>query len=343
MRILLIRLSSLGDVVLATPIPRLLRNHFPEAAIDVVVAEEFADVWRANPRIDRVITVDRSRGPVRSARIVANQFATTYDVVIDLQRNVRSYFLRGNRAQRLLRYSKCRLQKLSLVWLKHSSKPLPHICKRYIDAIAVLGVTDDGEGLEVWLPEERGSTVYPPAQRRPPEGRILGIAPGARHMTKRWLSDRFVSVAQYFQKQQWQVILFGSNSERILCEQIASGLDPALTTIAAGCTIYDALRMVDRCTLVVSNDSAMVHLAAARRVPVVVIYGSTVPALGFTPYRVPHRIVEADVACRPCTHIGRSRCPLGHFECMQQVHVQSVVSAIETIVSMGASGEYQSR
>jgi heptosyltransferase-2 len=329
--ILVIRLSSLGDVVLATPVARLLSTTFPDAELHVAVAGEFADVWRSNPYVARLVTVDRRLSARAMADAVRDQLLPRYDVVVDLQRNIRSYALRRGRAMRLLRSSKHRAEKLALVWLKRSPAQSIHVAQRFIAALKPLGIGDDGMGLEFWLPEERGALSYPPRRRVALSDQVLSIAPGARHATKQWIPERFAAVARVFQERGWQIVLFGSEAERPLCEQIARTLDPERTIIFAGLPLVESVRVLDRCQAIVSNDSAMVHIAAARGVPVVAIYGSTVPELGFTPYRVRHHIVETELGCRPCTHIGRARCPLGHFGCMVGVTVGDVVHAVRHI------------
>ncbi|MCS7303394.1 MAG: glycosyltransferase family 9 protein [Candidatus Kapabacteria bacterium] len=344
MRILVIRLSSLGDVVLSTPVVRLLRRCFPAATIDVAVAKEFAPVWLHNPRVDRVIAVDRSRSAWDMAQAVRKELASYYDVVVDLQRNARSIALRWGRAGFVLRSSKHRIEKLLLVWAKRKPLVQTHVVERYIHALAPLGISNDGEGLEVWLPEERIMPIYPPLVRERPAQRTIGIAPGSRHATKQWLPERFAEVAQHFQRQGWKVVLLGSRQEHSLCATIAKQLDPKRTENAAGVSLEETIRLLDSCHVVLSNDSAAVHLAAARRVPVAVVYGSTVPEFGFTPYRVPSCIIEASIPCRPCTHIGRSRCPRGHFACMRSIESKQVAEQLQRFVAATVlSGEDQSR
>lgn len=343
MRILLIRLSSLGDVLLATPVVRVLRRAFPHAQIDVAVAQEFAAVWEHNPYVNRVITVDRSLDAWSMASKAQRAMAVRYDVTIELQRNIRSRALRWGRAYRVLGSPKFRLQKLLMVASKRTFRPLPHVVERYFRALEPLGIADDRDGLELWLPEERAAAMYPPLDRQPPAELTIGIAPGARHYTKRWLPSGFTGVAHTLQRHGWRVMAFGSASERELCELVVSGLDQERTLNAAGRSLLETARLLDRCTLLLSNDSAAVHLAAARRVPVVVVYGSTVPALGFTPYHVPYRAVEVALSCRPCTHIGRSSCPRGHFGCMHQVTAGHVLAAIASLeATTVASGEDRS-
>ncbi|MCX7930672.1 MAG: glycosyltransferase family 9 protein, partial [Chlorobi bacterium] len=251
--------------------------------------------------------------------------------VVDLQCNLRSWAIRRKKAPEILRYAKHRIEKLALVWFKMRCVHIGHVAERYIQALAPLDVVDDGDGLELWLPDERGEAVYPPRMRSVPDTPALGIAPGARHATKQWIPDNFIALAQTFQKRGWQIILLGSAAERTLCASIARQLESSLTLDVSGSSLYDSVRAVDHCCVVVANDSAVVHLAAARRIPVVTIYGSTVPELGFTPFRVPHRVVEANVWCRPCSHIGRARCPLGHFACMRAITPHRVIAAVEEL------------
>ncbi len=345
--ICIVRISSLGDILLASPLLRLLRHRYPMARIDVVTSKFFADMLRYNPHLTSIIGIDTILGVqgIISARSktkdsfyqLDSNLSNKYDVIIDLQRNLRSILFRFGQAKKIKKIKKHRLQKILLVRCKRGigGKTLP-IPLRYMDAAAQLGITDDGRGLEFWLPEERFIGEYLPEkrklrslasivlERRP----IIAFAPGARHFTKRWLPERFAELGNLlYAKYKAQIILIGGEDDIALCQKIAGMVTFSIEN-KAGISLFDSVRALDRCDAVVTNDSAAMHIAASRHVPAVAIFGSTVRELGFEPFRSPYFIAEAELPCRPCSHIGLDRCPEGHFNCMKKVNSSVVLNLL---------------
>jgi ADP-heptose:LPS heptosyltransferase len=313
--ILVIRLTSLGDVVLATPIVRMLQRVYPEASIDVAVDERFAEVWNKNPHVHHVYAV--ANGGEHHIN------AQPYDLVVDLQRNRRSgriiKRMREAGSTRVLQYPKHRLEKLALVYCKRKPKNVTHIVQRYAEPLRELGLSIDSGGLELWPQpgEPLAQEEHTDQQRR----LRIGIAPGAQHETKRYPAVLMAKVVRHLVVDHGaEVVLLGGKADVALCDEIGTASGLPVTRADGATTIEATVRVLDTLDAVVSCDSAIVHMSAARSLPVVVVYGSTAPEFGFTPYGVPHMIVQAeDVACRPCTHIGRSSCPKGHFHCMNTI------------------------
>ena len=216
--ILLIRLSSLGDVLLTSPLARELRRAYSEATgerllLDVCTGAAESEIYRHNPHCDAVYAYNRSwsRGEIEAwkrdilAELAAREGAKRYDLVLDLQRNARSRRVRAGLGACVRVLSKPRLRTLALLALGAKARSLgalPHVVERYRDATKG-AAKDDGEGLEFWLPEERAGAVYPPLARIPPTPSVIadkslvriGIAPGAKHATKRWLPSYFAEAA----------------------------------------------------------------------------------------------------------------------------------------------------
>ncbi len=333
----------MGDVLLTTPFIRQLRHSMPSARIDIITGAKFEEILRHNPQLDNVHSYRRDATPADIAQfrseILTSLNSGKFDLVIDLQRNRRSARLRRAMGVSLVKLNKYRLPKLALVYAKAKALGnLPHVADRYRQTATQPEVEDDGDGLELWLPEERHLTEYPPRSRIvPPQPALrIALAPGAGHATKRWLPEGFAAAAaEVAKKYNATIVLLGGPEERDLCEGIRQQIGEGTTTInAAGAdSVYQTARELDRCSLLLTNDSAAVHIAAARRIPVVCIYGSTVPAFGFSPYRVPQRIVEfQELGCRPCTHIGRAACPKGHFSCMRGIESSDVTTAIYSLL-----------
>jgi len=331
----------MGDILLITPILRELRTHFPNARIDMIVAKRFSEIIRYNPYLSTVIELDTTESTAKILRknreIRNNILNRQYDVVIDEQINIRSFLLRLGLGKITYKLDKFRRQKLELVWFKKGrGKQINQITERYRQTAASLGIEDDGRGLELWLPEESDLGFYPPAQRTtiitPPKR--LAIAPGAQHFTKRWIPEHFATTARIFHEQfDTQIVLLGGKDDDEICTRVCNLIPFSITDSSGATSIYDTARILDSCDGLICNDSGIMHLAAARQVPVVAIFGSTVQEFGFAPFRVPHSVVEVELGCRPCTHIGKSECPKGHFNCMNLITAEEVVERTTSLKS----------
>lgn len=332
--ILIIRLSSLGDVVLSTPLVRQLHRTYPEAVIDVMVHERFAEVWKNNPHVRHVWDVDpRAHHQLHSTlklRMRASVADGRYDMVVDLQHNHRSRRLRRGLGRTVVHAPKHRLEKLALVWLKRYPDAITSVVSRYRSCVEHLPLALDVEGPEVWLPEERAMGAYG-GWTTAPTGRIA-LAPGAQHATKRWPAERYVELCdRLWSEAGLTPVLLGSVADSDVCAAIANASMAPVQRTDGATNVEQTLRVLDTCDALVTNDSGVMHLGAARHRPIVAIFGSTVPAFGFAPYGTPHVIVEHAVACRPCTHIGRSSCPKGHFACMQGISVDAVIDGLRSL------------
>ncbi|GBD06961.1 Lipopolysaccharide core heptosyltransferase RfaQ [bacterium HR21] len=336
LRIAVLRLSSLGDILLATPLLRQLRRSFPEAELVAVVRRRYVELLQANPRLTAVLPyqsegvfwqAERERRQLRQGlRSPAEELW-----IVDLHRNWRTWYLRWGARARLLRAPKQRWRKLLLVWAKRWGwwRLLP-VPERYRQAVAELGIEDDGEGLEFWLPEERSAAVYPPALRPyPVEVRRVALVPGARHATKRWVADHVVTLGRLLRCRGYEVVVVGDPADPA-AERLAAAIAPDVECVRTP-SLFEVARYLDGVDLVVANDTGLLHVAAARRIPVVALFCSTVPELGFAPVGVPSIVVQYPLPCRPCTPIGRELCPLGHFRCAWELRPEHVFHALEVL------------
>jgi heptosyltransferase-2 len=355
--ILVIRLSSMGDVVLTTALLQELRESFPNVHIAMVTQKSFADVIRFHPSLSAVYEYDKEASETKKQTLrglMAVELPHSqphFDVCIDLQDNRHSKFLRKGLADKILTINKHRWQKLRLVYTK-TRKALPHVTERYRDvASSILTSSQHHKNLEIWLPEERENTQYFPQERAKHRNPLvahqytIALAPGAHHATKRWSITGFMEVAWNFMKQlHARIVLVGGQGDAELCQAIQQNLlermsvDPETAIelksddwcqdFSGDVTILETLRVLDSTAMLVTNDTGVMHIAAARQIPVVAVFGSTTTDLGFTPYGVPHEIVQQKgLECRPCSHIGRADCPRKHFRCMNDVMPEQVFSA----------------
>ncbi|MCX6140109.1 MAG: glycosyltransferase family 9 protein [Candidatus Kapabacteria bacterium] len=228
---------------------------------------------------------------------------------------------------------KHRLEKLALVWLKKRPAVVTSIVARYRKPLEHLPLALDTDGCEVWLPEERNAGVYLNAKPLAGTSHRIALAPGAHHATKRWQAAKYAQLAQTLTNSYGkQIVLVGGPADVDLCSVVAEAAGVDILRLDGSTSIESTVRALDTCQAIVTNDSGVMHMAAARQVPVVAVFGSTVKDLGFAPYAVPSTVVEHDVSCRPCSHIGRSSCPKGHFRCMESISVEQVLEALTTFI-----------
>ncbi len=330
MKILIIRLSSLGDVILSSFVVRLVRNAFPNSTVDFLVASEFAEVFKYNPRITNLIVYDKSKPflyHICNTLSIINP--KNYDVIIDLQNNLRSWVYSLGKSSTIFRFKKRRLFKLLTVTFKKRAGDIRPIPVLYANSFPTLERYDDGLGLELWTTKD--ISEYLPHNRNFNLNHIqrVAIAPGAKHFSKRLPLEKFIALVDLLQSNfSAEIYLIGGKEDQHICQSIAQRFRN-VSNFAGKLSVVDTAELLDTVDFVISNDSSAVHIASARRRPVIQIFGSTVPEFGFIPFRTPFKIVENNsVNCRPCTHYGKSYCPKKHFRCMNEIAPEHIFDAV---------------
>ncbi len=319
-KILIIRLSSLGDILLSTPVLRSIKKKYPEAVIDFVVKKDFKDSVLFNPNLSRIYVYDKDR----LERLAAELNSRSYNLIIDIQNNFRSRALTRLLNTKTLRFKKPAIKKMMLVWFKiNLLGEIKTIPERYA---AASNVALDDRGLDLFLPHD----ILPSLD---PQKRYIGFCPGAKHFTKRWLSEYFVEVGNGLVKSGYIIVLFGGEAEKELCTELSAKINGCINMQNDNNLFHIAANM-KLCKLIISNDSGLMHTAAAVGTPVAAIFGSTVREFGFAPYGVKNLILEnKSLSCRPCSHIGKSGCPKGHFNCMKEIRPQFVLKSVEKFLA----------
>ncbi len=315
--ILIIRLSSLGDVLLTTPVVRSLKKKFPSAEIDFLVKPQYKEALKHNPYLRNIFEYV----PKNLKEIIKTLRNNKYDFVLDLQNNLRSRKVRKALKTKTYVFHKPTFEKFMLVHFKKNYFggvfPIPY---RY--ALAVKDLQLDNEGLDLFLPKDLAPVIKK-------EENYIGFCPGARHFTKRYPAEYFVRLGKLLGKEGFQIAIFGGKDDTEICSEIASKI-PNAKNLCNENKLFETAVNIKECKAVICNDSGLMHTAAAVKTPVVAIFGSTVKEFGFVPFGVKNIILERnDVPCRPCSHIGREKCPKKHFDCMRKLTPEEVFA--ETI------------
>ncbi|MDX2286902.1 MAG: glycosyltransferase family 9 protein [Bacteroidia bacterium] len=315
-RILLIRFSSIGDIVLTTPVIRSLREAHPDWELHMLVKPGMEAALGANPRLDRI---HRWRG----AETLRELKRLDFSHILDLQHNLRSLRVRLALGAPASVFPKYNLEKYLLVRFKRSLRPIPHVVFRYAETLRPLGAALDAGGLEFFVPPEAEAEAD--AQFRAwgldRQGPVLAVVLGATYRTKRWPPAHF---AELIRLRGGPVLLLGGPDARADADAILAQA-PAADGVGQFSLAVSAALM-RRCSAVLTHDTGMMHIAAAFGMQIYSLWGSTVPAFGMTPFRTGHAVLENQgLGCRPCSKLGHDACPLGHFRCMEDLRPQDVL------------------
>lgn len=324
-RIAVIRLSSLGDVVLTLPTVQALKRAFPGAAIDYWTKEEYAAVVEHDPAIAHVRKLERDARRIEDLVSMSAELEER-DLIVDLHSNLRSRVLSFQPRIPVLRAPRYRLRRSLLVharWLK--PQPVPPAVARFGAALAPLGLAADGAPeLHCDAASARWAEEWIRARGAAP---AVALAPGARHATKRWPEDSWCALVDRLCAAAIPIVAFSLKSERDGSPRLAERIERAR---GAWCCepLPRMAALLSHCRAAVSCDSGLMHVAAARGVPVVAMFGSTAPELGFAPSGPGHTVLCRHEPCQPCTLHGRERCPKRHFRCMTELRDGEVWAAL---------------
>jgi heptosyltransferase-2 len=340
--IALIRFSSLGDVVLITPVVRNLRREYPDARITVVTRRPYDELFYADPDVDRVVALggkldrDGLPGVEAAVQALSNE---RFDTVLDLQGNLKSWYLsRRIRAQKRFRYPKQRLARLKLVHMKKLAQPILPTVDRY-NAVLPKVPAD----VRVRLPRVRLSVaarnwaaVESRRTRLPSIVTTVGAHPGAHWATKRWPESYFADcLARVAEKERARVFLFGSAPERDLLERIVALMPHIQSVIYCGYPIQRVGALVEHCDVFLANDSGLMHLAAALSVPTVSLFGPTHPGLGFAPQGPRNRVFFGYAHCSPCSLHGERPCYQRRRYCLERIEPAKVSEVMSEVLTEG--------
>lgn len=320
-RILIIRLSSLGDILLTTPFIRSLKSKFPKISIDVLIREEYADTLKLNNYLDNLYFYNKDEQINKN--LIESLKLNNYDFVIDLQNNLRSRKITKVLNIDYARFFKHSFDKFLLVNFKiNRLKPEENIPARYAKTIKDFSL--DNKRLDLF-------TDRFPDKKIAGKNNLIGFCPGARHFTKRWPKENFIELGNKLSDSGYTVLLFGGKSDRELCSEISRQINGSID-LSNDNNLLQTVADMKLCKIIICNDSGLMHVASSTNAKVVAIFGSTVKEFGFTPYKCDHLILENNsLTCRPCSHIGRESCPKKHFECMKSLKPETVFNKIQAL------------
>jgi ADP-heptose:LPS heptosyltransferase len=323
MKFLVIRFSSIGDIVQASPVLRCLKKKYPDAEVHLVTKYAFRSVTEANPYVDKF---HYYKGDLRT--LIRDLRTEEFDTVIDLHKNIRSLLIRLGLGKRVLSYDKQTLRKILLTQFHINLMKPRHVTDMFLDTVRPLGVEDDGEGLDHFIPD---AEVLPEGLM--PSGireRYIALCIGATYATKKLPVERLVELCS---RLIGPVVLVGGKEDVAEGEQIAANFPGRVINACGKCSLHQSALIVRDATLVISHDTGMQYISCALQKPVLAIWGGTSPKLRFGPYygyahpKIHMDFLTPGLRCQPCSAYGKKKCPKGHFDCMMKLDLAAVAVA----------------
>ncbi|MBP5983223.1 MAG: glycosyltransferase family 9 protein [Fluviicola sp.] len=319
MKLLIVRFSSIGDVVLTTPVVRCLKQQLPDVTIHYITKKAFLPVLVNNPYIDRVITIEKSVDEV-----LEELKSEAYDYVIDLHHNVRTLRLKRALKTRSFAFPKENIRKFLLTQFKYNILPKVHVVDRYFEAVKHLGVTSDGLGCDIVLTEKDQVNL---ADYQLTEKQFLAVAMGAQFATKQLPIDLLVHCLAPINQ---PIVLLGGGMDSERAVAVVQALPTAtIVDLTGKLSLLQSTDITAKASVLLTGDTGLMHLASAMNTPIVSVWGNTVPDFGMYPYfpgnQKQFSIHEVpNLSCRPCSKIGYQSCPKKHFKCMELQDVAAI-------------------
>lgn len=316
MKILVVRFSSIGDIVLTTPVVRCLKQQIPNAEVHVATKAAFANIWENNPYVDKVFKLEKS-----TSALIKQLKEEQYDEIIDLHHNLRSYRISWALGKPVKRFNKLNIRKWIRVNWKWKILPKTHIVDRYIETAKHLKVKNDHKGLDYFLAEKDIVSIpekFPEAFH----SKYVAIALGAQHFTKRIPEEKMIEIIG---KIPYAVLLLGGKDDKDFGDTIVKKFPDRKDIIntAGQYSLNQSASLVQQCHYLVTPDTGLMHIGAAFKKRIVAVWGNTIPGFGMEPYLTEHVNWEVkNLYCRPCSKIGYNKCPKGHFRCMIEQEVR---------------------
>jgi ADP-heptose:LPS heptosyltransferase len=324
MKILIIRFSSIGDVVLTTPVIRCLKQQL-NAEIHYLTKPNFESILNTNPYIDQLHILDKSL--IAKAKELQTE---NFDFVIDLHNNIRTFIFKKTLGVTDYSFPKLNVEKWLLVNFKINKMPNIHIVDRYFEPTKKLGIINDNKGLDYFLPIDF-SFNYSLDVNKP----FIAWAIGAQHFTKRFPILKIIEICN---KINLPIYLLGGKEDATNGDEIAKQSNANVVNLCGKLSLHQSAYVVKNSSLLITNDTGLMHIGAAFQKRIISLWGNTTPLLGMNPYYGNKEVKQAlfenkNISCRPCSKIGFHSCPKKHFKCMEDLDVQSITEEIRLMIS----------
>lgn len=318
MKILVVRFSSIGDIVLTTPILRCIKQQLQNIELHYITKHSFLSVIENNTYVDKVFTIKDSLKDV-----IPQLKKENYDYIIDLHHNVRTLRLKTALGKKSFSFNKLNWEKFLVVNFKKNKLPNIHIVDRYFETVQSLGVNNDGKGLDYFI-NEKDEIDIPSALPSMFHQDYHALVVGGSYFTKQIPITKLKEICA---KSSLPLILLGGKEDAAIAEQVYQLHKNKTINLCGKLNLNQSASVIQQATKVITSDTGLMHIAAAFKKDIISLWGNTIPEFGMGPYLAGKnsQILEVkDLSCRPCSKLGYKKCPKGHFKCMNEIVIPEI-------------------
>ena len=329
-KILIIRFSSIGDIVLTSPVVRCIKKQMPETEIHYLTKKSFSILVESNPYIDKIHLLDDNL-----SKTLKDLESENFDFIIDLHNNIRTFKIKWHLEKPVRSFNKINIRKWLLVNFKLNILPEKHIVQRYLETARRLKVFDDGEGLDYFIPQkdEIKLSDFPLTHLHGYAALVIG----AQHYTKKL---PLIKLKELCEKIQIPVIVIGGIEDSVTGNELEKFFPYKVFNACGKFNLNQSASIIRQSKIVITNDTSMMHIAAAFKKIIHSFWGNTVPIFGMQPYFGSNAKYQSlyksnsflheakNVNCRPCSKIGFQKCPKGHFDCMMKQSFDNLLNEL---------------
>ena len=318
MKILVVRFSSIGDIVLTTPVLRCLKQQLKGVELHFITKQKFLSVIEHNPYVDKFYTIDESL-----TEVIPQLKKENYDYVIDLHHNARTLKLKLALGKKSFSFNKLNWEKFLIVQFKKNTLPQKHIVDRYFEATSALGIINDNKGLDYFIDKKDEIDVVSslPALFHNDYNTLVV---GGSYFTKQIPINKLKEICLL---SSLPVILIGGKEDAAIGEQVYQLHKNKVINLCGKLNLNQSASIIQQSQKVITSDTGLMHIAAAYKKDIISLWGNTIPEFGMGPYlagKDSHILEVKNLSCRPCSKLGYKKCPKGHFKCMNDIDVKTV-------------------
>lgn len=320
-RFLILRFSSIGDIVLTTPVVRCLKQQIPNAEVHYITKPQFKSILESNPYVDKLHILKES-----FTETIQELKQEHFDYIIDLHRNIRTSRFKNRLKIISFSFNKLNWEKWLLVNFKKNKLPNVHIVDRYLDTLKVFDIKNDNKGLDYFIPDKDEVDVLTISDHL--RNGYVAVVVGAYHNTKKLTKNKLVSICKKIEK---PILLLGGPGDKQDGEEIKNAVGNNIYNTCGDFNINQSASLIKQSNVVLTPDTGLMHIASAFKKKIISVWGNTVPEFGMYPYLPDSEseIMEIKgLSCRPCTKIGFKECPKKHFKCINDLKEDYIATKI---------------
>ena len=324
-KFLVIRFSSIGDIVLTTPVIRIIKNQIEDSSIHFLTKKENLSIVNNNPYISKVHILE----PNNFTELTNKLYNEGFDYVIDLHNNIRTARIKKHLKIISFTFKKLNIEKWLIVNFKYNKLPKVHIVDRYLDTLKAFGVENDNNGLDYFIDSKDN---YSLDNLNLDNKKVISIVIGAKHFTKQIPTEIIINICNSID---YNIILLGGKDDYNKSIEISNKTSNTINKVGE-INLNQSASIIKQSDLIITSDTGLMHIASAFNKNIISIWGNTIPEFGMSPYLIDNNksiiIENKDLKCRPCSKIGYKKCPKNHFNCMNNIDVNKIINSIKNIL-----------